>query len=341
MSRAGQQLADALNEELGRRAIEGLSLHSLRAMRDAADSFLLSLSPARSIPTSSVTSAHIVRWIEGMRAKSLAPSTLLVRFRYLSVLMRGLVSVGALRESPMKDLRAPRARAPIIEFPDDAALERLLNPLRYQDLNGARDLAIIWFLAAAGLRRAELIGMRWSADPALSDLDLIGARARVLGKGRRERQIPLMTGMLSVLESYLALRGRSSHAGRPALWLGQRGPLTTSSVNAIVAARGRMAGITHLHPHALRHAWAHRMLSSGVGEGDVMVLGGWSNRAMLSRYGAYAASERAFAAVEARAAALEPWGRTASAPVFVARQRKEGVAGPLRTPRRSRTGSAA
>jgi integrase/recombinase XerD len=339
MSRAGQQLADALNEELGRRAIEGLSLHSLRAMRDAVDSFVLSVAPSRSLPASSVTSTHIVRWIEGMRAKSLAPSTLLVRYRYLSVLMRGLVAVGALRVSPMKDLRAPRARAPIIEFPDDAALERLLNPLRYQDLNGARDLAIIWLLAAAGLRRAELIGMRWSADPALSDLDLAGTRARVLGKGRRERQIPLLAGMLSVLEAYLELRTRSSHKQHSALWLGQRGPLTTSSVNAIVAARGRMAGITHLHPHALRHAWAHRMLSSGVGEGDVMVLGGWSNRAMLSRYGAYAASERAFAAVEARAAALEPWGRSVSTTTSAGRQRGGGGGGGgvgryLRNPRR-------
>lgn len=94
MSRAGKKLTDVLNEELGRRAIEGLSLHSLRAMRDAADSFLLSLSLSRSLSASSVTSAHIVVWIEGMRAKSLAPSTLLVRYRYLSVLMRGLVAVG-------------------------------------------------------------------------------------------------------------------------------------------------------------------------------------------------------------------------------------------------------
>lgn len=309
MSRVGLLLAEAFEEELGRRAIEGLSAHSLRAMRDAADSFLLSIDPSRTILVSALKPVHVVRWIEEMRGRSLAASTLLVRYRYLAVLMRGMAAVGAVLENPMKDLRAPRARAPIISFPDDAALERLLNPLRYQDLNGARDLAIIWFLAAAGLRRAELIGMRWSADPERSDLDLNQARARVLGKGRRERQVPLMAGMLSVLGAYLEVRAKSPHAYRPVLWLGQRGALTTSSVNAIVAARGRDAGIPHLHPHALRHAWAHRMLSNGVGEGDVMVLGGWSNRAMLSRYGAYAASERAFAAVEARAAALEPWGR--------------------------------
>jgi hypothetical protein len=69
------------------------------------------------------------------------------------------------------------------------------------------------------------------------------------------------------------------------------------------------------------------MLSSGVGEGDVMVLGGWSNRAMLSRYGAYAASERAFAAVESRLEALEPWGRSVQSVVPVPARRRAGGVG--------------
>lgn len=128
-------------------------------------------------------------------------------------------------------------------------------------------------------------------------------------KGRRERQVPLLPGMVAVLSDYLADRRRMRGADLPALWIGQRGALTSGSVNAIIKMRGLQAGIPHLHPHALRHAWAHRILSSGVGEGDVMVLGGWSSRAMLSRYGAYAASERAFAAVESRVEILEPWGR--------------------------------
>ena len=326
MTRVGHKLRDELDLEISRRTIEGLSPHSLRAMRDAADSFCLSADPQERASAADLTPAQVVAWIGAMRQRGLSPTTLLVRYRYLASLMRGLVSAGVIPISPMKDLRAPRARAPIVEFPNDAEVERLLNPLRYQDANGPRDLAVIWFLAAAGLRRAELIGMRWSADPALCDLDLEMGRARVLGKGRRERHVPLMPGTLSVLEAYLAQRVRSPHRESPMLWLGQRGPLTTSSVNAIVASRGRDAGLVHLHPHALRHAWAHRMLSSGVGEGDVMVLGGWSNRAMLSRYGAYAASERAFAAVEARVAALEPWGRSAQGEVPVpARHRAGGV----------------
>lgn len=329
MKQVGHKLRDALELEIGRRKIEGLSQHSLRAMQDAADSFCLSADPHERASITDLTPAQVVEWIDRMRQRGLSSTTLLVRYRYLATLMRGLVSAGAIPMSPMKDLRAPRARAQIVEFPSDAEVERLLNPLRYQDVNGARDLALIWFLAAAGLRRAELIGMRWSADPAFCDLDLEVARARVLGKGRRERHVPLMPGMLSVLELYLAQRGRSSHRESPALWLGQRGPLTTSSVNAIVASRGRDAGLSHLHPHALRHAWAHRMLSSGVGEGDVMVLGGWSNRAMLSRYGAYAASERAFAAVASRLEALEPWGRSVQSGVPAPARRYAGRGRPL------------
>lgn len=327
MTRVEHKLRDVLDLEISRRTIEGLSPHSLRAMRDAADSFCLSADPQERASAADLTPAQVVAWIDAMRQRGLSPTTLLVRYRYLASLMRGLVSAGVIPISPMKDLRAPRARASIVEFPNDAEVERLLNPLRYQDANGPRDLAVIWFLAAAGLRRAELIGMRWSADPALCDLDLEMGRARVLGKGRRERHVPLMPGTLSVLEAYLAQRVRSPHRESSMLWLGQRGPLTTSSVNAIVASRGRDAGLVHLHPHALRHAWAHRMLSSGVGEGDVMVLGGWSNRAMLSRYGAYAASERAFAAVEARVAALEPWGRSAQGEVPVPSRHRAGGVG--------------
>lgn len=309
MKRVRLSLRAALDAEIDRRKIEGLSPHSIRAMRDSADCLCRELSDGGKLDCDKVTSIHIVSWVDSMRRRGLSAATLLVRYRYLASLMRGLVSVGAIGVSPMKDLRAPRARASIIEFPDDAAVERLLNPMRYGDVNGARDLAVIWFLAAAGLRRAELIGMRWSTDPEQCDLDLEVGRARVLGKGRRERLVPLLPGMRSVLKAYLKHRERSPHQQHTSLWLGQRGALTTSSVNTIVASRGREAGIAHLHPHALRHAWAHRMLSSGVGEGDVMVLGGWSNRAMLSRYGAYAASERAFAAVQSRLEVLEPWGR--------------------------------
>jgi site-specific recombinase XerC len=316
MSPVALNLAAELAAEVGRRAVEGLSAHTVRAMQDSVASLLRVVDPLCALDVSELTQAHVVTWIESMRARNLAPATLLVRFRYLSILLTGLMEAGVLQQSPVGGLRAPKAAVQLVKFPDDQAIEHLLNPLRYQDTNGPRDLALIWFLAAAGLRRSELVGMRWSADPEQCDLELAASRARVLGKGRKTRVIPLMPGMVSTLEVYLEQRARSPRAQLPHLWLGQRGALSASSINAIVKERGEDVGILHLHPHALRHAWTNRMLGSGVSEGDVMVLGGWSSRAMLSRYGAYAASERALAAVNARIPALEPWGRANSSHRF-------------------------
>ena len=62
------------------------------------------------------------------------------------------------------------------------------------------------------------------------------------------------------------------------------------------AERARAAGLGDVHPHQLRHSWAHDALANGTSEGDAMQLGGWSNRKMLSRYGAELAADRAIAA---------------------------------------------
>ncbi|MGK8559571.1 tyrosine-type recombinase/integrase [Nocardia gipuzkoensis] len=124
------------------------------------------------------------------------------------------------------------------------------------------------------------------ANLGLDDLDFEENSALVVGKGGRPRSSPFGDKTRIALRRYLRARNQHPFAKKSdRLWLGRQGPMTDHGIRQMLERRAQAAGIDHIHPHMLRHWFAHNWLANGGQEQDLMMLAGWRSRQMLDRYG--------------------------------------------------------
>jgi len=192
-----------------------------------------------------------------------------------------------------------RAADPSLGLPAPRAPRRLPRPLPVDDCQqlaesrrdeaSARDLALVEVLYGAGLRVAELCGLD------LADVDLARGEVRVLGKGRRERVVPLPGAAREALQSYLEERPRAGR--REPLFVAQRSRrgasprrLDPRDARRILLRRARAVGLPgRVHPHRLRHSYATHLLDMGADLREIQELLGHRSLSTTQRYTAVSA----------------------------------------------------
>jgi site-specific recombinase XerD len=279
----GQSLPDSIDDYR-------LSLHAAGKSKSTQSVYTLALGyfdaflAEKGMPRqlSAIRREHIEAWLADVRDRGKAPATVSVYYRSLQPFWRWAIEEGFLRESPMGNMRppiVPEQPVPVLSLEALRALLRTCEGSRFED---RRDAAIIRVLVDTGIRRGELAGLRLS-DVTI-DAKAGGGVADVLGKGRRWRTVPFGAKTAIALRRYLRDRERHAKApGTDALWLGFRGPLSGDGIMQMLQRRGEQAGIGPVHPHQLRHTFAHRWQAAGESESDLMRLAGWRSPAMLSR----------------------------------------------------------
>jgi integrase/recombinase XerD len=195
-----------------------------------------------------VTAEELERWQASLRADGLAPSTIARRTAALRAFCKHQQLLGLRSDNPAAGLESPRRARRLPRSLSASEAERLVDAAQGVTPRAMRDRALVELLYGAGLRISEALGLERAS------VDLDDRLVRVVGKGGKERLVPLG-------------RPHLDRRHRPDLFLNARGgALTRAGAFLVLRRLAERAGLepTRVHPHLLRHSVATHLLEGGA-----------------------------------------------------------------------------
>jgi len=245
----------------------GLSPHTIEAYKTDLNQYVRWL--RRDILR--VDSSLIGEYVAELR-KRCKPSSITRKLSAIRMFYKFLCSEGKADDNPLEEVISPRAGRKIPRYLTLKEVERLLNAPCGDGLLVIRDRAVLEVLYGAGIRISELVGLN------VSDLNLREGWIRVLGKGSRERMVPLGRKACQCIRRYLRRRGAKEVEERFVFCNRYGGRISRQACWKAVKKYARMAGIDkEISPHTLRHSFATHLLSRDADLRSVQELLGHSN----------------------------------------------------------------
>ena len=273
-------------ERIRDRDVEGfLALLATRRAPKTVDAYrrdLTALGTWLDGPVARVTTEELERYLAELRAAGLSPATIARRVAAIRSFFRHQTLLGARSDNPAAELELPRRRRALPRTLSAAEAERLVEAASGTSPRALRDRALVELLYGAGLRVSEAVGL----DKASVDLD--ARLVRCIGKGSKERVVPIGSAAVDALRIYLE-RGRPKlvrGAGEAHLFVNFRGgPLTRQGLYKIVRRHAASVGLAdRMSPHTLRHTFATHLLAGGCDLRSVQEMLGHADVATTQLY---------------------------------------------------------
>jgi integrase/recombinase XerC len=262
-------------------AQRGASAHTLRAYRADIEGFFALFPEKRERPGEIAmldVREFVAREISAGRDKSTAAR----RLASLRSFLRFLHGEGIIKKNPAKLVATPKLPRRLPRFLSVDEIFALVERPREDSFTAVRDRAVLELLYASGLRVSELAGLR------TGDLQMDEGLVRAMGKGKKERIVPVGEKALAALRAYLPARAALGALGPPgdALFLGRRGtPLTDRSLRRIVVKYARLLALSgKVSPHTIRHTFATHLLQGGADLRTIQELLGHSSLSTTQKY---------------------------------------------------------